>query len=88
MQDLNQLRRDYTSARKTTPRGSTFQNARLSYGLDWKDKKYLEPWEIREIDTDEFLLFAVGKNGGHRAARRSYLDTPEFTGKYSPDPYR
>ena len=59
----------------------------MSYGLDWKDKKYLEPWEVREIGTDEFLLFAAGKNGVHRGARRSYLDTPEFKGKYSPDPY-
>ena len=59
----------------------------INIAPDWKDKKYLEPWEVREIGTDEFLLFAAGKNGVHRGARRSYLETPEFRGLYSPDPY-
>src|ERR1017187_9736792 len=59
----------------------------ISTAPDWKEKKYLEPWEVREIGTDEFLLFAAGKNGVHRGARRSYLKTPEFQGLYSPDPY-
>jgi type IV secretion system protein VirD4 len=59
----------------------------ISMGLDWKDKKYLEPWEVREIGIDEFLLFAAGKNGVHRGARRAYWDTPEFKGLYAPDPY-
>jgi type IV secretion system protein VirD4 len=59
----------------------------MSYGVDLKDKKYFEPWEVREIGTDEFLLFAAGKNGVHRGARRAYWDTPEFRGKFSPDPY-
>jgi len=54
---------------------------------EWEKKKYLEPWEVREIGTDEFLLFAAGKNGVHRGARRSYLLTPEFRGLYSADPY-
>ena len=59
----------------------------ISITPEWKDKKYLEPWEVREIGTDEFLLFAAGKNGVHRGARRSYLVTPEFRGLWSPDPY-
>jgi type IV secretion system protein VirD4 len=59
----------------------------ISTSLDWKDKKYLEPWEVREIGTDEFLLFAAGKNGVHRGARRAYWQTPEFKGLYAPDPY-
>src|ERR1017187_791820 len=59
----------------------------VSISQDLKDKKYLEPWEVREIGTDEFLLFAAGKNGVHRGARRSYLKTPEFRGLYAPDPY-
>jgi type IV secretion system protein VirD4 len=62
----------------------------MSYGLDWKDKKYLEPFEVREIGLNEFLLFAAGVNGVHRGARRAYWETPEFKGpppKYSPDPY-
>ena len=58
-----------------------------SYSVDWKDKKYLEPWEVREIGTNEFLLFAAGVNGVHRGARRAYWETPEFEGKFSPDPY-
>ena len=45
---------------------------------DWKEKKYLEPWEVREIGTNEFLLFAAGKNGVHRGARRSYLEPRSF----------
>jgi hypothetical protein len=62
----------------------------MSYGVDWKDKKHLEPWEVRAIGIDEFLLFAAGVNGVHRGARRAYWDAPEFKGpppKYSPDPY-
>ena len=58
----------------------------VSTGLDWKDKKYLEPWEVREIGTDEFLLFAAGKNGVHRGARRAYWQTPEFRGLYALTP--
>ena len=54
---------------------------------EWKEKKYLEPWEVREIGTDEFLLFAAGKNGVYRGARRAYWETPEFRGLYAPDPY-
>ena len=59
----------------------------ISIAPEWKDKKLYEPWEVREIGTDEFLLFAAGKNGVYRGARRSYFETPEFRGLYSPDPY-
>jgi len=54
---------------------------------EWKEKKYLEPWEVREIGTDEFLLFAANKDGVYRGARRAYWETPEFRGLYAPDPY-
>ena len=59
----------------------------VNYGVEFKQKKYLEPWEVREIGTDEFLLFAAGVNGVHRGARRAYWETPEFKDKFSPDPY-
>jgi type IV secretion system protein VirD4 len=59
----------------------------VSFTIDQKDKKYLEPWEVREIGQHEFLLFAAGVNGVHRGARRHYDETPEFKGKFSPDPY-
>jgi len=73
--------------RKTVSENLETGGMNVSYGPDLKDKKYLEPWEVREIGIDEFLLFAAGKNGVHRGGRRSYLQTPEFKGLYSPDPY-
>src|ERR1035438_10076488 len=54
---------------------------------EWKEKKLYEPWEVREIGTDEFLMFAAGIDGVARWARRAYWETPEFRGLYSPDPY-
>jgi type IV secretion system protein VirD4 len=66
-------------------------NLSKSSGIEWKDKKYLEPSEVRKLGTNEFLLFAARKDGVFRMARRSYWDTPEFKrdGKpiYAPDPY-
>jgi type IV secretion system protein VirD4 len=59
----------------------------VSTGVDVQQKKYFEPWEVREIGLNEFLLFAAGVNGVHRGFRRPYWKTPEFAGKYSPDPY-
>src|ERR1019366_1402506 len=59
----------------------------ISLAPDWKEKKYLEPWEVRQIGINEFLLFAADIDGVHRGARRAYWDTPEFKGKYAPDPY-
>ena len=59
----------------------------VSLAPDWKEKKYLEPWQVRQIGIDEFLLFVSDKDGVLRGARRSYMDTPEFQGLYSPDPY-
>ena len=73
--------------KKTTSEDLETGRLSMSYGVDWKDKKYLEPWEVREIGTNEFLLFAAGVNGVHRGARRAYWETPEFKGKFSPDPY-
>jgi type IV secretion system protein VirD4 len=59
----------------------------ISRSPDWKEKKYYEPYEVRQIGIDEFLLFAANIDGVHRGARRSYLKTPEFEGLYAPDPY-
>ena len=73
--------------KKTTSEDLETGRLSMSYGVDWKDKKYLEPWEVREIGLNEFLLFAAGVNGVHRGARRSYWETPEFKGQFSPDPY-
>lgn len=76
--------------KKTTSEDLETGRLSMSYGVDWKDKKHLEPWEVRAIGIDEFLLFAAGVNGVHRGARRAYWDAPEFKGpppKYSPDPY-
>ena len=73
--------------KKTTSEDLETGRLSMSYGVDWKDKKYLEPWEVREIGINEFLLFAAGVNGVHRGARRAYWETPEFKGKFAPDPY-
>lgn len=59
----------------------------VSISPDWKEKKWLEPYEVREIGLDEFLLFAAGKNGVHRGGKRPYWEMPEFRGLYAPDPY-
>jgi type IV secretion system protein VirD4 len=64
-----------------------FGNVSGSYERDLKEKKYLEPYEVREIGTDEFLLFAAGKNGVLRGGKRAYWNIPEFKGLYGPDPY-
>lgn len=86
---VSKLTADIVEARPKKTLTEDLETGRLgaSYGVDWKDKKYLEPWEVRKIGTNEFLLFAAGVNGVHRGARRAYWETPEFKGKFSPDPY-
>src|ERR1035437_4310424 len=59
----------------------------ISIAPEWKEKKYLEPWEVRQIGIDEFLMFAAEIDGVARWARRAYWEIPEFRGLYSPDPY-
>lgn len=73
--------------RKTVSNNVETGGLNVSYAADLKDKKYLEPWEVRKIGTDEFLLFAAGKDGVLLGGRRSYRETPEFRGLYAPDPY-
>jgi len=47
----------------------------------------LYPHEVAQLDNNRMLMFIEGYKGVMQAYRRSYLQTPEFDGMYSPDPY-
>jgi type IV secretion system protein VirD4 len=57
----------------------------LSYGQ--QPRRQLLPEEVRDLPGDEMLVFAEGIPGVIRAGRRPYYLSPEFAGKYDPDPY-
>jgi type IV secretory pathway TraG/TraD family ATPase VirD4 len=52
-----------------------------------RQKPYMMPEEIVDMDTDEMLVFAEGVRGVIRAGRRPYYQDPEFAGKYDRNSY-
>jgi type IV secretion system protein VirD4 len=65
--------------------GMNVPNINLSFGS--VSRQLLLPHEVRELGSDEMLLFVEGVNGVIRAKRRPYWDEPEFRGQYSKNPY-
>jgi len=59
----------------------------VSLGYGQQGRKYLLPQETRAIGSDEALIFGESIPGVIRAGRRPYYLSPEFAGRYSPDPY-
>ena len=65
----------------------TVDNIGVNTSYGQQQRPFMHPHEVAEIGGDEMLVFGEGINGVIRAGRRSYLETPEYRGKYSPDPY-
>ena len=58
-----------------------------SVNIGSRQRPYLLPEECSELDGDEMLVFAEGVKGVIRGGRKSYLDEPEFAGRFDEDPY-
>ncbi|HTB11113.1 MAG TPA: type IV secretory system conjugative DNA transfer family protein [Bryobacteraceae bacterium] len=59
--------------------------AQVSIGS--RQRPYLLPEEISELDATEMLVFAEDVRGVIRAGRKHYFQDPEFAGRYDADPY-
>jgi len=52
-----------------------------------RQRPYLLPQDITELDGDEMLVWAEGVPGVIRAGRKNYFEDPYFAGRYSENPY-
>ena len=52
-----------------------------------RERPLFHPFETMRLPRDESLIIAAGVHNVIRAKRRPYYATPEFAGRFFPDPY-
>jgi type IV secretion system protein VirD4 len=52
-----------------------------------RQRPYILPEEISELENDQMLVWAESVSGVMRAGRKNYYQDPEFVSRFSPDPY-
>jgi type IV secretion system protein VirD4 len=59
----------------------------LGVNVDQIPRPLMLPHEVAYMGGDELLVFGENLGGIIRAGRKSYMKTPQYAGKFGPNPY-